>query len=481
MSVPARRIAQLTAVVTILASVAGCSWIEDLFGPGKPKDFTLTLTTIGSGSVSRNPNRSSYASGTQVQLTATAQPGSAFSSWSGGLTGSQNPTTVTVNSNLSITASFVPATMTLTVVKGGLAAGTVTGTGINCGTDCTENLGPGSVVLTATPASGATFGSWTGCDDVATNTCTVNMTTSRTVTATFTFSLSAPNVSVPPTSTTGGYNVTVACTSGLCSTSITLQEAPTTAFTNPAQTFFANSPNPLVIPFTGKAAGTYCYRAAFAVPNWGSSACVTVNPSTTAVLRISNTSSYDLIDVRLNGNQKVNYPYVILAGSSADFVFTTGGTVTFALGNGFYNSDQSRDTWFTLSGTETVALGQTSTVTFSNPTIGELLTSFSTTKNWDGQFFDANVNSFFKRFRFTKATNGWQLLNATGPCFGGTTCTYAQVSSGTARLISWPQYSFIVTFDFGQGTTPAYIAFPFGSFVYQNGPASWPNIEYVRQ
>ncbi len=42
-----------------------------------------------------------------------------------------------------------------------------------------------SVTLTATPASGLTFTSWSGCDNSSGNTCTVSMTTSRSVTATF--------------------------------------------------------------------------------------------------------------------------------------------------------------------------------------------------------------------------------------------------------------------------------------------------------
>ena len=170
-----------------------------------------------------------------------------------------------MNGNLTITANFVAATYTLTVAKAGLGAGSVTGTGINCGTDCTENLGSVSVTLTATPASGSAFDHWAGCDVVSANACTVTMTASRTVTATFSLSLAPPTVSVPATSTTGSYNVTVTC-SGLCSTTFVLQEAPTTAFVNPTQTFYSNSSFPRVIAFSGKPAGTYCYRAAFSAP-----------------------------------------------------------------------------------------------------------------------------------------------------------------------------------------------------------------------
>jgi len=54
---------------------------------------------------------------------------------------------------------------TLTVNKVGTGTGTVTSspTGINCGSDCTENYDANtSVTLTATPAAGSKFVAWTG-------------------------------------------------------------------------------------------------------------------------------------------------------------------------------------------------------------------------------------------------------------------------------------------------------------------------------
>jgi hypothetical protein len=76
----------------------------------------------------------------------------------------------------------------LTVTKSGTGKGTVTSSppGINCGTDCTESLVSGTtVLLTAAQAQDSLFVSWTGCDTVSANTCTVNMTGDRTVSAVF--------------------------------------------------------------------------------------------------------------------------------------------------------------------------------------------------------------------------------------------------------------------------------------------------------
>jgi uncharacterized repeat protein (TIGR02543 family) len=57
--------------------------------------------------------------------------------------------------------------------------------GLGCASNCSGNFANGtSVSLTATP-NGSTFGGWTGCDATSGAVCTVNLTSDRTVTATF--------------------------------------------------------------------------------------------------------------------------------------------------------------------------------------------------------------------------------------------------------------------------------------------------------
>ena len=76
----------------------------------------------------------------------------------------------------------------LTAAKAGTGTGTVAGTGINCGGDCSESvLDATPVVLTATADAGSTFAGWTGCDSVAGNQCTQTVSGgNETVTANFT-------------------------------------------------------------------------------------------------------------------------------------------------------------------------------------------------------------------------------------------------------------------------------------------------------
>jgi len=69
--------------------------------------YTLTTTIIGSGSILRIPNQSSYAAGTSVQLTAIPANGGIFTGWSEDLGGSTNPTSIAMNSNKQVTATFV--------------------------------------------------------------------------------------------------------------------------------------------------------------------------------------------------------------------------------------------------------------------------------------------------------------------------------------------------------------------------------------
>lgn len=81
-----------------------------------------------------------------------------------------------------------PDVFTLTVNKAGDGSGTVTSapSGINCGSSCSAEFDDGtSITLTATPVAGSAFTSWSGCDYLAQNECSVIMTQATTVTATF--------------------------------------------------------------------------------------------------------------------------------------------------------------------------------------------------------------------------------------------------------------------------------------------------------
>lgn len=71
--------------------------------------YTLTTSVYPSldyGTIKKHPDKPTYVFGDQVTLTAEANTGYSFGNWSGNTSGTTNLTTVTVSSNMSVTASF---------------------------------------------------------------------------------------------------------------------------------------------------------------------------------------------------------------------------------------------------------------------------------------------------------------------------------------------------------------------------------------
>jgi len=76
---------------------------------------------------------------------------------------------------------------TLTVSKGGIGSGTITGGSINCGSTCTQsNITSGtSITLSAAPQTNSVFAGWSGGGCSGTGNCTVTVNANTAVTATF--------------------------------------------------------------------------------------------------------------------------------------------------------------------------------------------------------------------------------------------------------------------------------------------------------
>jgi uncharacterized repeat protein (TIGR02543 family) len=143
-----------------------------------PVTLTLNVYPEGKGSVTPSPTAPYYL-GATVQLTANPIVGYSFDRWSGDLTGSSNPATITLNDDKTVTANFIPKEYTLVILK--IGEGTITKSPIQA----TYHLGD-QVQLIATPAAGWLFAGWTG--DVTSSSTQVTLTIDETpeVTATFT-------------------------------------------------------------------------------------------------------------------------------------------------------------------------------------------------------------------------------------------------------------------------------------------------------
>ncbi len=83
------------------------------------------------------------------------------------------------------TITVLASAFLLRATVAGSGTGTISGDGIACPGDCSEQYEPGrSVTLTAAPTGGSTFAGWSG-DCSGTGTCTLTMDGDRSVTATF--------------------------------------------------------------------------------------------------------------------------------------------------------------------------------------------------------------------------------------------------------------------------------------------------------
>jgi hypothetical protein len=162
------------------------------------KTFALTVTKVGSGTVTSDPNGISCGSAcshsfdystTPVTLTATPASGYVFSGFSGACTGMTCSVTMTAARN--VTATFTQV-HTLTVTKTGDGYGTVTGGSINCGSGagCIQTAASGTTItLTAksdsADATQSTFLGWSGGGCIGTGDCSVMVNSDVTVTAMF--------------------------------------------------------------------------------------------------------------------------------------------------------------------------------------------------------------------------------------------------------------------------------------------------------
>jgi len=198
-----------TCVVTMLEAQS----VTATFSAAAMANLLVSKAGTGGGTVTLDPPGAScgsgcwsYPVGTSVTLRALAASNSTFAGWSGACSGSTPTCVVGMAGSRVVTATFAPLpTYPLTVTRSGTGTGVVGSTpaGIQCGTTCAASFGGNAVVtLTATPATGSTFGGWSGaCTGYAT-TCTLVMSSARQVTAIFTSGL--PRLTIVKSGTGSG-------------------------------------------------------------------------------------------------------------------------------------------------------------------------------------------------------------------------------------------------------------------------------------
>jgi len=152
------------------------------------KTYILTVTA-GNGSVTKNPDKTSYNHGETVTLQAAPNKDYSFTNWSGDLSGSTNPAKLIMDANKSVSAGFTLKAYNLTVTAVG---GSVT----KSPDKASYNRGE-TVTLQAAPNVGHSFTNWSGDLSGGTNPTTLVMDADKSVTAGFavkTYSLTATAV-----------------------------------------------------------------------------------------------------------------------------------------------------------------------------------------------------------------------------------------------------------------------------------------------
>ena len=141
--------------------------------------FNLTVTSSTGGKVSSSGG--SFESGSNVSITATPDSEYVFVNWSNGST--DNPLSVTVNSNQTITSNFEKRKYPLTVSITG--SGTVSEKIISTGKATTEYTSGSTIQLTATPSQDWSFLGWSGSVSSTENPIQLTVDESKSIEASF--------------------------------------------------------------------------------------------------------------------------------------------------------------------------------------------------------------------------------------------------------------------------------------------------------
>jgi len=118
--IPDTSVASYWSVQAIDNNFAGSAFAtqQQIFTPPPTYTISITISPLNSGTVIKTPNLTNYNENTQVELMAIAISDYNFLNWTGDLTGSSSPVTITMNANKTITANFALITYTITATAG---------------------------------------------------------------------------------------------------------------------------------------------------------------------------------------------------------------------------------------------------------------------------------------------------------------------------------------------------------------------------
>ncbi len=155
--------------------------------PIVPEDgnpINVNLTVVGTGTVTKDPDKNPYTCGESVTLNATTVPGWSFAGWSGDITAATPTTTFTVDGPKNVVATFTQDQylLNVNVVNDGVGG---EGNAVTKDPDKSTYVYGDNVTLTAVPQPGWTFTGWSGAVTGTSPTVSLTMNQSTSVTAHF--------------------------------------------------------------------------------------------------------------------------------------------------------------------------------------------------------------------------------------------------------------------------------------------------------
>jgi subtilisin family serine protease/predicted pyridoxine 5'-phosphate oxidase superfamily flavin-nucleotide-binding protein len=328
-------------------------------------EYTLTVNTVGSGSVTKSPNQATYHYGDVVQLTANSAAGWSFGTWDGGL-GTTSPVTITIVGDRTITATFTQDMYTLTINTVG--SGSVT----KSPNQATYHYGD-AVQLTANSAAGWSFGTWDG-GLGTTSPVTITIVGNKTVTATFTQDMYTLNISTvgggsvakSPDKTTYAYGevITVTATPNSGYTFVNWTENGSVVSSSAGYNFTLNGNRNLVANFTANIF------------------TLTVDSSGASSVGIASSTGH---------NGVTPYNKMVFAGTSVNlqapqYVGAWASRMSFTGWSGAV-TDSNQSVTFSINGPKTVTVNYV-----SDPQIYTKFGSFDTQTNVKRTLKDCNSN-----------------------------------------------------------------------------------------
>ncbi|MDR0473034.1 MAG: InlB B-repeat-containing protein [Treponema sp.] len=141
--------------------------------------LSVNVSPVSSGTVTRNPSKGSYDAGSSVSVSVVPKNGYKFKNWSGASDSTDNPVTITMDDNKTLTANFVMLYNLITT------ADPANGGSVTRAPDLASYTQDAEVTVTAVPDNGYKFKNWSGASTSTANPVTITMDGSKNLIAVF--------------------------------------------------------------------------------------------------------------------------------------------------------------------------------------------------------------------------------------------------------------------------------------------------------